>query len=66
MDVSIITAVRFLLATIALSPFLMKAPRDVVTKGLEVGLWVSIGYITQAIGLETTQVGGEVGRKVGR
>jgi hypothetical protein len=54
-DVSIITAIRFALASLSLVPFLLKAEKGVIPAGLEVGLWVSLGYITQAIGLETTQ-----------
>lgn len=55
LDVSIITAIRFFLASVALAPFLFKQSLEVLLAGLEIGLWVSIGYITQAIGLETTQ-----------
>lgn len=54
-DVSVITAFRFALATLSLLPFLLKASKEVLFAGLEVGLWVSLGYITQAVGLETTE-----------
>ncbi len=54
-DVSIVTAIRFALATLALCPFLYNAPWNVVIRGAEVGAWVSTGYIAQAIGLQTTQ-----------
>jgi drug/metabolite transporter (DMT)-like permease len=54
-DVSIVTAIRFALASLALCPFLYKAPWPVVLRGIEVGVWVSAGYIAQAIGLQTTQ-----------
>lgn len=54
-DVSIVTAIRFALATLSLCPFLYKAPMPVVVRGLEVGIWVAAGYIAQAIGLQTTQ-----------
>jgi len=54
-DVSIVTAIRFALASLTLCPFLYKAPWPVVWRGIEVGLWVSTGYIAQAIGLQTTQ-----------
>lgn len=54
--VSIVTAIRFGLATLALSPFLWRERKNfgLLLAGLEVGLWVALGYITQAIGLETT------------
>lgn len=54
-EVSVITAFRFALATLSLLPFLLKASKEVLFAGLEVGLWVSLGYITQAVGLETTE-----------
>ncbi len=54
-DVSLLTAMRFFLATGALLPFLWGKGMDVFKAGLEVGLWVTLGYITQAIGLETTE-----------
>jgi len=54
-EVALLTAIRFALATLSLLPFLLKASKEVLKAGLEVGLWVSLGYITQAVGLETTQ-----------
>lgn len=54
-DVSLLTAMRFFLASGALLPFLWGKGVGVLTAGLEVGLWVTLGYITQAIGLETTE-----------
>jgi len=54
-DVSLLTSMRFLLASVALLPFLWGKGMPVLKAGLEVGLWVTLGYITQAIGLETTE-----------
>lgn len=53
-DVSILTTMRFFLATLSLTPFLWKQPPALIKAGLEIGLWVTLGYITQAIGLQTT------------
>jgi len=60
--------IRFALATLVTLPWLLERDifdpisgsinRDVLTAtwlGFEVGLWNSIGYIAQAVGLETTQ-----------
>ena len=55
-EVSLLTSMRFLLASVALLPFLVGKGWGVLKAGLEVGLWVTLGYITQAIGLETTDV----------
>lgn len=55
-DVSLLTSMRFLLASVALLPSLWGKGFGVLKAGLEVGLWVTLGYITQAIGLETTDV----------
>jgi hypothetical protein len=55
-DVSLLTALRFLLASVALLPSLWGKGTGVLKAGMEVGLWVTLGYITQAIGLETTDV----------
>lgn len=56
-DVSLLTMMRFFLASGALLPFLWGKGLGVFKAGLEVGLWVTLGYLTQAIGLETTEVG---------
>ncbi len=55
-DISLLTAMRFLLASVALLPALWGKGFGVLKAGMEVGLWVTLGYITQAIGLETTEV----------
>lgn len=31
-------------------------PQHILIRGLEVGIWVAFGYLTQAIGLQDTQV----------
>ena len=53
-DVSLLTCMRFFLASTALLPFLWGKGLGILKAGLEVGLWVTLGYVTQAIGLETT------------
>lgn len=47
---------RFAVAAVAFSPFLLKAIRDpLVTKaGLELGFWTAAGYLLQAMGLLST------------
>jgi len=52
--VSIITALRFGMASLALLPFVydkIKDDKALLLRGFEVGLWVALGYVTQAIGL---------------
>jgi len=44
---------RFTIALVALSPYLRTTPKELIKPGLEVGLWVSLGYFVQGIGLET-------------
>lgn len=53
-DVSILTTIRFFLASLSLAPFLWKQSPGLIKAGMEVGLWVTLGYITQALGLQTT------------
>jgi drug/metabolite transporter (DMT)-like permease len=50
---SVAASVRFAMGALALSPFLGRLPKEMVSKGIECGLWVALGYISQAIGLET-------------
>lgn len=60
MPVSVSSALRFGLAALATMPWLLKqeedeeAARGATLAGLEVGLWNSVGYIAQAVGLATT------------
>jgi hypothetical protein len=50
------SALRFSVAALAFSPFLLKAVRDrrVLQAGLELGLWTALGYTLQSQGLLTT------------
>jgi drug/metabolite transporter (DMT)-like permease len=68
MPIGLSTMMRFGLAALATSPFLFlnsdgtslnhdfdKSPElGAILSGLEVGMWNSVGYIAQAVGLETT------------
>lgn len=60
MPVSVSSALRFGLAALATMPWLLKqeedeeAARGATLAGLEVGMWNSVGYIAQAVGLATT------------
>ena len=42
---------RFTLALGALSPFLLSTPKALWRPGIDIGLWVSLGYIVQGVGL---------------
>ena len=48
---------RFGLAGIVSIPFLINQRKDVILAGLECGLWIAIGYISQAFALETLESG---------
>jgi drug/metabolite transporter (DMT)-like permease len=52
-DVSIISTIRFSLASLTLSPFLIGISKEIILAGIDVGFWVALAYITQGIGLET-------------
>jgi len=63
LPIGVSTTLRFGLASLAGLPWLLPNPKEDVSLqdtvaaawlGFEVGLWNSIGYIAQAIGLETT------------
>ncbi|KAL3937994.1 MAG: hypothetical protein SGARI_001914 [Bacillariaceae sp.] len=61
MPVGISTSLRFGLAALATLPWLIdsklvssKDAQSAAWLGLEVGMWNSIGYVAQAVGLETT------------
>lgn len=58
-DPSAFTVVRFALSAIPFIPFVLRARDDVHTRnaGFELGLWVSLGYLMQALGLETSDAG---------
>ncbi|KAG9445569.1 hypothetical protein H6P81_011697 [Aristolochia fimbriata] len=59
MDPSLFTVVRFAVTAIPFLPFVLKSRRDSQTRaaGLELGVWVSLGYLTQALGLLTSDAG---------
>ena len=48
---------RFGLAGIVSLPLLLNQPKNVVLAGLECGLWVTLGYIAQALALSTISSG---------
>ncbi|KAF7827667.1 EamA domain containing protein [Senna tora] len=53
------TVVRFTLSAIPFIPFVLKARGDAHTRnaGVELGFWVSLGYLMQAFGLLTSDAG---------
>ncbi|GJP55971.1 hypothetical protein CLOM_g15009 [Closterium sp. NIES-68] len=53
------SAARFAIAAAAFAPFLTSALRTphIRRAGLELGVWASIAYVTQAVGLLTTDAG---------
>ncbi|KAI3910405.1 hypothetical protein MKX01_034799 [Papaver californicum] len=58
-DPSTFTVVRFTLSAIFFLPFVVRASGDSETRtaGLELGVWVSLGYLMQALGLVTSDAG---------
>ena len=56
LDPFIFSALRFSVAAAAFFPFIEGAIKDrkVLGAGLEIGIWSSLGYILQAVGLVTT------------
>lgn len=59
LDAATFTAGRFAIAALVFTPCLPIAFKDpAVTKaGLELGMWASFAYLTQALGLMTTGAG---------
>ncbi|KVI05461.1 uncharacterized protein LOC112525356 [Cynara cardunculus var. scolymus] len=59
MDPAAFTAVRFVVSAIPFLPFAWRAWGDVQIRnsGIELGLWVSLGYLMQALGLVTSDAG---------
>ncbi|GMY18288.1 putative transporter [Fagus crenata] len=59
MDPAAFTVVRFAISAIPFIPFVWQARGDVYTRnaGLELGFWVSLGYLMQALGLLTSDAG---------
>ncbi|KAL3640727.1 hypothetical protein CASFOL_015695 [Castilleja foliolosa] len=58
-DPAYFSAVRFGISTIPFLPFIFRARNNTQARnsGLELGLWVSLGYLTEAIGLVTSDAG---------
>lgn len=52
-----ILAIRFVIAAIVLAPWLRKCDKEVMGVALETGGWLSIGYIAQAVCLQTSNAG---------
>jgi hypothetical protein len=58
-DPAAFTVVRFALSAIPFIPFVFQARGDVRIRnaGIELGFWVSLGYLMQALGLLTSDAG---------
>ncbi|KAK7407501.1 hypothetical protein VNO78_09454 [Psophocarpus tetragonolobus] len=59
MNPAAFACVRFTLSAIPFIPFIWQGWRDSCTRnaGIELGLWVSLGYLMQAVGLQTSDAG---------
>uniref|UniRef100_A0A0D9WP52 EamA domain-containing protein n=1 Tax=Leersia perrieri TaxID=77586 RepID=A0A0D9WP52_9ORYZ len=59
LDPDLFNVLRFTISAIPFVPLLLKALSDVQAfiKGVELGIWVAIGYLAQAIGLVTADAG---------
>uniref|UniRef100_J3MD56 EamA domain-containing protein n=2 Tax=Oryza brachyantha TaxID=4533 RepID=J3MD56_ORYBR len=59
LDPDLFNVLRFTISAIPFVPLLSKALSDVQVfiKGVELGIWVAIGYLAQAIGLVTADAG---------
>uniref|UniRef100_A0A453RAY6 EamA domain-containing protein n=4 Tax=Aegilops tauschii subsp. strangulata TaxID=200361 RepID=A0A453RAY6_AEGTS len=59
LDPDLFNIIRFTIAAIPFVPFLLKSLRDmqVVIRGVELGVWVTLAYLTQSIGLVTADAG---------
>ncbi|XP_031268967.1 uncharacterized protein LOC116127458 [Pistacia vera] len=59
MDPAAFCAVRFAMSAIPFLPFVFRARGDVQTRnaGIELGLWISLGYLAEALGLLTSDAG---------
>ena len=58
-DPAAFTVVRFAMSAVPFIPFVFRARGDVDTRnaGIELGIWVSLGYLMQALGLLTSDAG---------
>ncbi|KAF3437182.1 hypothetical protein FNV43_RR19935 [Rhamnella rubrinervis] len=59
MDPAAFSAVRFVISAIPFLPFVFQARDDVKTRnaGIELGFWISLAYLIEAIGLVTSDAG---------
>lgn len=59
MDPAAFTVVRFAVSAVPFIPFVLRSWGDVRTRnaGIELGFWVSLGYLMQALGLLTSDAG---------
>ncbi|XP_065856630.1 uncharacterized protein [Euphorbia lathyris] len=59
MDPAAFTVVRFVVAAIPFIPYVLEARGDRKTRnaGIELGIWLSFGYLMQALGLMTSDAG---------
>lgn len=59
MDPAAFNVVRFAVSAIPFIPFVLQARGDAQTRnaGIELGFWVSLGYLMQALGLLTSDAG---------
>ncbi|CAM8947532.1 unnamed protein product [Rhodiola kirilowii] len=58
-DPAVFNCVRFIISAIPFIPFVIQAKGDVKTRnaGIELGVWISLGYFAQSIGLLTSDAG---------
>lgn len=58
-DPAAFNAIRFAVSAIPFIPFMLQARDSVDTRnaGIELGFWVSLGYLMQALGLITSDAG---------
>ncbi|PQQ15488.1 uncharacterized protein Pyn_28881 [Prunus yedoensis var. nudiflora] len=59
MDPAAFSAVRFVMSAIPFLPFVFRSRDDVHTRnaGMELGFWISLGYLLEALGLLTSDAG---------
>ncbi|CAA7401451.1 unnamed protein product [Spirodela intermedia] len=58
-DPALFNMVRFVIAALPFLPFVLwaRGDRKTLSSGIELGCWVSLGYLTQALGLLTSDAG---------
>ncbi|XP_050376421.1 uncharacterized protein LOC126793833 [Argentina anserina] len=59
MNPAAFSAVRFIMSAIPFLPFVFRSRGDVQTRnaGIELGFWISLGYLLEALGLLTSDAG---------